>query len=304
MTTTVLQVGPDSVRVLAGGSGRDLPAGLAEAALDWIDDPVGLLGDAPVAVADLWRSVMTEVVGERCEEVLIVHPEDWPAPRIGRVLAAANAVADRVSALSRAEWTPPCPEIGAPDPPPRSHRLIRPAVAIAAGIVAVAAVVVAVVAARLDPPAARPDPSVARPVPAAVVEGRIIVEVPPDWAVERVTAGPGSRRVQVRSPADPAIALHLTQAYAPETTQARTAEVLRQAIDGQPAGVFDDFRPDGRLAGRQAVTYREVRPGRIVQWAVLTEGVSRIGIGCQSPPGRERDVRDACERAVRSARQR
>jgi type VII secretion-associated protein (TIGR03931 family) len=49
------------------------------------------------------------------------------------------------------------------------------------------------------------------------------------------------------------------------------------------------------------VTYREVRADRHVAWTVLVDGDVRIAIGCQSPPGREELVQDACEQAIRSA---
>ena len=137
----------------------------------------------------------------------------------------------------------------------------------------------------------------------SVVEGRVAVEVPPDWTARRVTEGPGSRRVQVGSPADPAAALHITWAYAPGATQAKTAEVLSGAIADQPPGVFVDFDADAQVAGRPAVTYREIRPGRVIRWSVVQAGSVRVCIGCQSASGREESVRAACEQAVRSARE-
>ena len=45
---------------------------------------------------------------------------------------------------------------------------------------------------------------------------------------------------------------------------------------------FADFRADDEVAGRPAVTYREVRLGRVVRWVVLLDGVTRISIGCQT----------------------
>ncbi|MCB1288662.1 MAG: type VII secretion-associated protein, partial [Mycobacterium sp.] len=98
------------------------------------------------------------------------------------------------------------------------------------------------------------------------------------------------------------VALHITQSYAPEATPEQTAEVLARAIAREPAGVFTDLRPDGRVAGRPAVTYTEARPGRIIRWAVLSSGPTRISIGCQSPPGREDSITAVCDDAVRSAR--
>jgi len=137
----------------------------------------------------------------------------------------------------------------------------------------------------------------------SLVEGRITVAIPSRWIVERVTGGPGSRRVQVHSPADADLALHITQSYAPETTLVQAAEVLGRALADQEPGVFLDFSPAGSVAGRPAVTYREVRTGRVIHWSVVLAGSTWIGIGCQSAPGREEGIRGACERAVGSARE-
>lgn len=136
-----------------------------------------------------------------------------------------------------------------------------------------------------------------------LVEGRIQVRIPAAWAVDRVTAGPGSRRVQVSSPVDPAGALHITQSYTPGETLADTARVLEAALAGQPKGVFSDFRSPAGYAGREVVTYRESRIGREIVWTVLRDGSSRISIGCQSAPDREDVIGAPCEEAVRSARE-
>ena len=125
--------------------------------------------------------------------------------------------------------------------------------------------------------------------------------VPANWPTQRVIAGPGSARVQVTSPSDPEVALHVTQSPTPGETLAGAADRLRRAIDAEPAGVFVDFNPAGVSAGRPAVTYREVRAAHDVRWTVLLDGPVRISVGCQSRPGAEDAVRDACDQAVRSA---
>lgn len=135
-----------------------------------------------------------------------------------------------------------------------------------------------------------------------LVEGRVGVQVPAQWRVERITAGPGSARVQVVSPTDSHTALHITQSpLAPRQTTAMIADGLRRALADQPPEVFVDFRPDGHRAGRSVVTYREVRPDHSVEWAVLTDHAVRIAVGCQSAPGRADSVRRACDTAVESA---
>jgi type VII secretion-associated protein (TIGR03931 family) len=134
-----------------------------------------------------------------------------------------------------------------------------------------------------------------------LVEGRVALTVPANWPTQRVVGGPGSARVQVTSPSDPEVALHVTQSPVAGETLNGTAERLKRAIDAEPAGVFVDFNPYGTSAGRAAVTYREVRTGHQVRWTVLLDGVVRISVGCQSRPGGEDAVRDVCEQAVRSA---
>jgi type VII secretion-associated protein (TIGR03931 family) len=134
-----------------------------------------------------------------------------------------------------------------------------------------------------------------------LVEGRVALTVPADWPTQRVVGGPGSARVQVTSPSDPEVALHVTQSPVAGDTLSETAERLKRAIDAEPAGVFVDFNPYATSAGRPAVTYREVRAGHQVWWTVLLDGAVRISVGCQSRPGGEDAVRDVCEQAVRSA---
>ena len=150
------------------------------------------------------------------------------------------------------------------------------------------------------PPAADQDPVAQAEI---LVEGRIAVGVPPHWIVERVTGGPGSRRVQVSSAADADLALHITQSYAPETTLAQAAAVLRRGIAEQDPGVFVDFDPADEVAGRPAVSYREIRAGRVIRWVIVLAGPTRISIGCQSAPDRQDAIREPCEQAVRSAKE-
>nr|WP_090279396.1 type VII secretion-associated protein [Mycolicibacterium komanii]CRL75313.1 hypothetical protein CPGR_04014 [Mycolicibacterium komanii] len=136
-----------------------------------------------------------------------------------------------------------------------------------------------------------------------LAEGRVQVLVPAGWPVEHITTGPGSARVQITSPSDDGVALHLTQSVGPPGANlTQTADSLRSALSDEPGDVFVDFNPVDSPAGRTAVTYRELRADHHVTWTVLTETGVRIAIGCQSAPGHEDRVRDVCERAIRSAR--
>ncbi|WP_445168960.1 type VII secretion-associated protein [Mycolicibacterium sp. Dal123E01] len=167
-----------------------------------------------------------------------------------------------------------------------------PAVAAASIVVMVCAIGATV--ARTHPPAPALDA-------VNVVEGRVTLQIPPHWTVSRITAGPGSRRIQASSPTEPTVALHITQSYSPGETLERTASVLAQAVAEQPRGVFVDFRAADRRAGRAAITYREVRVARDIRWTVVLDGSTRISVGCQSQPGREGVIEGPCDRAVESA---
>jgi type VII secretion-associated protein (TIGR03931 family) len=135
-----------------------------------------------------------------------------------------------------------------------------------------------------------------------LVEGHVALQVPAQWPVRRVVAGPGSARLQITSPSDPEVALHLTQSRVASATLAATVEFLKNAIDGAPDGVFVDFDPVGHSAGRPAATYREIRSGHDIRWTVWVDKDVRISVGCQSRHGHEDAVSQECELAVRSAR--
>lgn len=177
---------------------------------------------------------------------------------------------------------------------PRRRGRIRAAVS-AAGVVTVAALCGVGTCERCVEPAGE------AVLTTFLVEGRITLQVPAQWPVQRITTGPGSARVVVTSPSDPQVALHVTQSLVTDETLSATAESLTRAIAAEPAGVFVDFDPVAHRAGRTAVTYRELRPGHDIGWTILLDGGVRISIGCQSPAGGADAVGDVCDQAVRSA---
>jgi type VII secretion-associated protein (TIGR03931 family) len=149
---------------------------------------------------------------------------------------------------------------------------------------------------------ASPDGSPTTALPMTLlVEGHVAVKVPAPWVVRRITAGPGSARVEVAAP-DDAAAVLITQSQVRSGEQlAETAVTLRRALDDQRAGVFSRFNPDDRRADRPAATYREDRDGRGIDWTVFVDDSVRIAIGCQSTIGREQVTREVCDEAIRSA---
>jgi type VII secretion-associated protein (TIGR03931 family) len=133
-----------------------------------------------------------------------------------------------------------------------------------------------------------------------LVEGRVAVEVPAEWPTERIESGPGSARVQVLSPLEPHVAIHVTQSPGQESLAA-AAEVLQRALDEEPDGVFVEFTPAARRADKDVITYREIRTDHHVEWAVMLDHGVRIAIGCQHAPDRPAPDR-ICDAAIRSAR--
>jgi len=130
-----------------------------------------------------------------------------------------------------------------------------------------------------------------------LVEGRVAVQVPARWTVDRALAGAGSARLQIISPEDRGQIIHLTQSVVPrEQTLEGAARSLRDAATKLPGGVIVDFQDAGVSAGRAAVRYREVRGNRIVDWSVLLDGPVRIAVGCQGS-----SARSVCDTAIRSA---
>jgi type VII secretion-associated protein (TIGR03931 family) len=261
-------------------------------------------GDGPAAVA---KAVEQEVGAST--PVLV----DAPAGVEGAVLLGAS-IADRLRsqqvavAIPDARWvrreavtwlahqrpqTPDPDGVSGLPPADRSRR----GRAVLAGALLSAAALCGGFAVR-DGPSGPPSEDI--PV-TLLVEGRVGVKVPAQWEVQRITSGPGSARVQIVSPSDADIVVHITQSSIPsQQTLATAADGLRKALADQPEGVFVDFNPDDRRGDKPAVTYREVRADHQVAWMVLIDHDVRIAIGCQSAPGREQFVRDACGEAVRS----
>jgi type VII secretion-associated protein (TIGR03931 family) len=169
--------------------------------------------------------------------------------------------------------------------------------AVAAGTLVSAAVLCGGFAARHNAPAATVD------IPMTLlVEGRVGVMVPALWEVQRVTSGPGSARVQVVSPDDATVALHVAQtSLAAQQSHEQMAESLRRVLGEEPDGVFIDFNPSDIRADHAVATYREIRQDRHITWFVLIDRSLRIAVGCQSAPGHDDVVRAVCDQAIRSA---
>ncbi|PQM54091.1 type VII secretion-associated protein [Mycolicibacter virginiensis] len=378
----VVEAGPATIRRLCCGGAE---SALAAAALEWIDDPVGLVDGQPVAVPELLREVLTCPLP--VESVELIHPSWWPVRRVRLLADAARPLAGEVVCRSRATVLVRAshaavvveiaaglvavtgvgsadvvaePRIGSPDEVAdavarriravvRGHpgAVVIDAPAGIGGVAALAALIEerlrpevrTTVVDRLPPIRRTGNAPVAklasasrrrRLAPAALVgavvalgfltrhdarsdtanpvtylvEGHVAVQIPDGWSTRRVAGGPGSARVEVVSPDDPQLVLHVTQAPAAGDTLTAIAEPLQRALqraDAETPGVFTDFDPEGTSAGRPAVTYREVRNGHHVDWVVLADGALRIGIGCQSESGGEDALRVVCEQAVRSA---
>jgi type VII secretion-associated protein (TIGR03931 family) len=385
MTGIVVEVGPATVQGPNHVGEEWISAGI-----DGIDDELTLIDDCPVAVADVWRSVIKDIVGDSADAIVLVCSTWWSPSRVDRVRDAAHTLANDVVVLQRAqvlrdglpdriatvvEIAPdfvvvspvgadmqvlPRGDVDAilakipmsmavlldgPEGVEGAYCLVaalaerlrsngvavtivdahwvrraakalpsqavacdaetrparyrgRRATAALAGSVLSAAIVCGGFAAGQDVPS-----SGANMPMTLLVEGRVGVMVPAQWVVQRVTSGPGSARVQVVSPTDVDVAVHVTQSpLAPHMSHDAVAASMRDALSQQPGGVFVDFNASDRRAGQSVVTYREVRQDRHIAWVVLIDGSLRIAIGCQSAPGHEQAVDSVCDQAIRSAR--
>jgi type VII secretion-associated protein (TIGR03931 family) len=274
----LIEIAPEFVVVsTSGGSVDVVPRGDTDALLGKIpmstlalvDAPEGVDGAGPLAVtiADRLRANGVDAT---------IADRDWVRRGVDELRSL-----DEVGDLE-----------ARPSPRRSGH-----ATAVVAGTLVSAAVLCGGFAARPNaPPAAADTPMT------LLVEGRVGVMVPALWEVQRVTSGPGSARVQVVSPDDATVALHVTQSsLAAQQSHEQMAESLRGVLGQEPDGVFIDFNPSDSRADHTVATYREIRPDRHIAWFVLIDRSLRIAVGCQSAPGRDDSVREVCDQAIRSA---
>ncbi|OBG05569.1 type VII secretion-associated protein [Mycolicibacter sinensis] len=252
---------------------------------------VGSPGEVAAAVAHRVR----EAVPDRGAAVLIDA-----AAAVGGAGVLADLIAEKLRDTAQVTVLDALPTVQAVEPAatpepaparPDRRRRLAPAVLVAVGVVALGLGV-------------HRAPPLEGTTVTNLIEGRVTVEVPAGWSLRRVTAGPGSARMEVVSPNEPQLMLHVTQAPAVGETLADIAEPLQLAMklaEAEAPGVFVGFDPAGSSAGRPAVTYREIRADHHVDWTVLVDRAVRIGIGCQSGPGDGDVLLPVCEQAVRSA---
>jgi type VII secretion-associated protein (TIGR03931 family) len=276
--TTVVEIAPEFVVVSPpGGDMQVVARGDTEAIVASIPMSMAVLLDGPEGVEGAFPLVA--VIADRLRAngiAATVVDRDW----IRRGVDALPSREDGHGAQTR----------------PAGYRGRR-ATAVLAGTLLSATGLCGGFAARQDVPR----PAANMPM-TLLVEGRVGVLVPAQWHVQRVTSGPGSARVQVVSPTDADIAVHVTQSsLPPHQSPDALAESLRSALDHEPDGVFVDFNPSDRRAGQPVVTYRELRADHHIAWVVLVDESLRIAIGCQSAPGHDEAVREVCDQAIRSA---
>lgn len=284
----VVEIAARLVAVIGPGTDSGIGEITAEARIGSPDEVADAVSSrVSAAVRDRRAVVVIDApAGVACAAVLAMMIDQRLRPAV-RVIVVEALPAGRV--VEPAATSQPAP---GPTRPASRRRL---PLALPLAIATALSVVVLGLRAHHDPP---PEPTT------YLIEGRVAVQVPADWPARRITGGPGSARVELVSPTDPQLVLHITQAPALGDTLAAVAEPLeraKQLADAETPGVFVDFEPAGTRAGRPAVTYREVRGDHQIDWAVLVDRAVRIGIGCQSRPGGEEALRAVCEQAVRSA---
>lgn len=363
---TTLVVGPGTVL-----GPRPLPPDLGATACAAIDDHYTLVGDRPVAVDELWRSVL-RAAAPGANRLVLICPGWWRPARINRIRRAAAGTQHVVRLRHDCHRTPADALVeitehfllvrrgGRPVASiPRPHGTGRTQLAEAVGrhisvggpVLIDAAIEIPDVLDLADAIAAhcrargnditvtddhvlgrqRPAPrrrSMPRRwwLPAAVsaavlatatvsglragprvvddaeigvqvTEGRVSARVPAGWALVRVVAGAGSARLQVISPQDPDAAILIAQS--PSTPE--PAATLAAALDRQPPGVFGGLHTE-RRAGRDVLSYREIRSGRYIDWSVVLDGPVRIAVGCQQPAANPNSIRARCDEVLGSVR--
>jgi type VII secretion-associated protein (TIGR03931 family) len=280
--TTIVEIASELVVVSALGMlaavipRHDESVDDAEAVVATVGMPTAVLVDAPTGVPG--AELLGALVGDRlrAKKIPVTYPDDDWVQRAAVARRTSDLVADVTVARSGVFRD-------------------RKRLAVLSGTVS-AALLCGGFAVVHDTGS---DPSADDMPMTLLVEGRVGVSVPAAWAAQRIISGPGSARVQVVSPSDRDVALHITQAGNP--MQSSLADSLRTALGAEPDGIFVEFNPSDRRADRDAVTYREIRADHHVAWTVLLDGTIRIAVGCQSPPGSQHLVREACDRAIRSA---
>ena len=98
MTGIAVEVGPATVR-----GPNHVDAEWVSAGIDGIDDDLTLIDECPVAVADVWRAVMRDVVAGCPDTVVLVCPTWWASSRVDVVRDAACTVAKDCVVLRRAQ---------------------------------------------------------------------------------------------------------------------------------------------------------------------------------------------------------
>lgn len=281
----------------------DFPPGVSSVVVEIADEVVMVSGvdTGDIALArhcegdpnpDTVVRAVIALAGTSAQVVVDAPAEVVGAVPLGHAVAAAlrgRGVVANVADTWFWRDTPVVPDDTAEEQIGSRRRTGRGAIC-AAAAAAAALVLGGIVVARGGP---ADDPSMT-----VVVEGRVGMQIAAGWAVRRVTDGPGSARLEVVSPSDPQMMIHLTQSGVGDGT---VADTVGRALEEQPAGIFVDFDPSAVVAARSVVSYREVRTGREIRWAVFADGAVRIAVGCQSAPGREEAVRPACEAAIGSA---
>ncbi|MBJ7337265.1 type VII secretion-associated protein [Mycolicibacterium sp.] len=270
--TTVVEIAPELVVVHAGAQRHviarvDPPSGVLAAVVACVEGLADVTVDVPAGVGR-FGTELVRALRRRGIEVTVADDQTLLRALRGRFDSARRDVV------------------------PTRRRPTPRAAAIAVAVLAASAL--AATAIGMNPDEESPNVT-------WLVEGRVAVEVPAQWTVERITSGPGSARVQVVSPGNPGDAIHVTQSPMPdESTLEAAAASLSSALAEQPSGVFVDFTARGERAHRVAITYREVRADRRIDWTVVLDGDVRIAIGCQGAHERPGPA-ELCDRAIGSA---
>jgi type VII secretion-associated protein (TIGR03931 family) len=129
--------------------------------------------------------------------------------------------------------------------------------------------------------------------PAPQTFGNIRFEVPVGW---RVTQAAGGSRIYLVPEAGTKARITLTQKQVvPGVGYEKVAADLEAQINQRPAGTMGPLRRDVVFGGRSGLAYTEhPDDGSQVDWHVIVEHSTQVGIGCQYQTGGQDTTTQLC----------
>ncbi|NEW39090.1 type VII secretion-associated protein [Nocardia cyriacigeorgica] len=273
-------------------------------------DSVLIVGGADPGLLELIGSAVTEISGPDTE-LRTVASADLARNKLTEATHYPTAA---IPQLPQTEWLQPLRERAAATRPPRSRTPIYiGAAAVAAILVAGigAAVVltqpedagsataaahsstVTEVSSSAVAPTTAPKATTTKTTPAPQTIGNLKFEVPAGWRV--IDAAGGSRIYLVPEDGTKARITLTQKQVVPGVGYEQVAANLEAQIGQRPAGTMSPLRRDVVFGGRSGLAYTEhPDDGSQVDWHVIVEHSTQVGIGCQYQTGGQDTTTQLC----------